>query len=655
MTNYTVNLFNCDTEPIHIPGMIQSHGFLVAVDINDLSICYVSENILLFTGIKAASYLGKNLEELESNLLPDNLGLSFNFAHMLSHSRKGNDLNSINPYSLILNGKLFNLIITSSGNFQVLEFEPADTDVDFDGQKAIGRSISEILSGKNLATVLRNAAHEIKKLIEYDRVMIYRFNEDGHGEVIAEEKEAALEPFLGLHYPESDIPQQARELYKKNLTRIIADVNSEGCRILARQVTSNALDLTNSVLRAVSPIHIQYLKNMGVQSSFSISLLAKGALWGLIACHNYSPRFINYKVRDASKLIGQILSSALEYRQGEEDSEEFISMNDDANILINNIDSGSDIAEALTGEKITIKDITKATGAVLVLNGKCTSLGITPETLQVNDIIVWLKANMQKGIYHTHQFPEQFKPAEKYSDIASGLLACKLSRDLDELIIWFKPEQVKNVTWAGNPKKIAVNAADGSMQLTPRKSFEKWSEIVRYTSEKWNRSEVAAVVNIREQIIYAMKRKATEIKKLNEKLKIAYDELDTFSFTISHDLRTPLSSIKAYAEILLETNTNLDENAKTLLARINNCTDKMAFLIKEILNYSSIGSAPTNIKMVDMGAMINEIKREVLLALKPVNIEFSIGETPCISGDEAMITQAFTNLINNGGKIFFKV
>src|SRR5690606_16721101 len=156
-------------------------------------------------------------------------------------------------------------------------------------------------------------------IINYDRVMIYKFAEDGHGEVVAEARNTDLAPWLGLHYPASDIPQQARELYKVNLTRIIADVHAEPSKILVEELDSEkSLDLSSSQLRAVSPIHIQYLKNMSVCSSFSISLIYHKELWGLIACHNYSPRFINYKSRESAKLIGQILSSALEFRQDEE-------------------------------------------------------------------------------------------------------------------------------------------------------------------------------------------------------------------------------------------------------------------------------------------------------------------------------------------------
>ena len=648
MNSFQVDLTNCDKEPIHIPGKVQSHGFLVAVNSKTNVITYISDNTGTFVNGDAKNYLDKNIDELEADLQIS--GSQLKIAQLLQLGSINKSFESINPFSLELNNKPYNLIISLSGDEYILEFETVASDLDFDIQKTIGRSVSEILSGKNLNSLLVNAALEIKNIIRYDRVMIYRFGEDGHGEVVAEVKNDDLEPFLGLHYPASDIPKQARELYKINLTRIIADVNSESSAIITHQSGGAPLDLTHSVLRAVSPIHIQYLKNMGVGSSFSISLMAHGELWGLVACHNYSPRFINYKARDASKLIGQILSSALEYRQDEENVEKLASLNIAAADLAEFIEKEHYLKDALTGKNKTIKDITTATGAVLIFDNETTTVGLTPNREQIGEIVNWLSANMQESIYYTHRFPEIFLPSKKYSNIASGIFACMLSKELGEMVIWFKQEQVQTINWAGNPEKPAEPGENGLMQLSPRKSFDSWTEIVKNTSAKWNNVEISAVINIREQIIYAINRKANDIRMLNERLKLAYEELDTFSFTISHDLRTPLSSIKSYAELLLTSNKSLDDKAKQILGRIVVGTDKMNFLIKEILNYSRVGRSDIEVGTIDMTNLINEIQKEVINALNPTDLIFEIGETPNITGDTTMINQVFTNLINNAIK-----
>jgi chemotaxis family two-component system sensor kinase Cph1 len=646
MKSYQVDLTNCDKEPIHIPGKIQSHGFLVAVNSKTHLITYISQNIQTLINHDAKNYLGKNIDELEDKL--EITGVKIKLSQILALG-EANNFEHQNPFYIELNKTPYNLIASVSGDDLIVEFETVTSDLDVDVQKTIGRSISEILSGKNLTSLLNNAATEVKKIINYDRVMIYKFGEDGHGEVVAEVKNADLEPFLGLHYPASDIPKQARDLYKINLTRIIADVNTESSAIITHN-EGPPLDLTNAVLRAVSPIHIQYLKNMGVESSFSISLIAHGELWGLIACHNYSPRFINYKARDASKLIGQILSSALEYRQDEENVERSTKLSAAANDLGELIEKENLIEDALTKNTVTIKDITNASGAVLIYNGEITTIGITPNHEQIADIVKWLKVNMQDSIYYTHRFPEIFFPAKQFSETASGILACMLSKELSELIIWFKPEQMETIYWAGNPDKAVEKTEDGLLFLSPRKSFESWAEIVKNTSEKWNNEEISAVIKVREQIIYAINRKANEIRLLNDRLSLAYEELDTFSYTISHDLRTPLSSIKSYSELLLTTNKSLDDSARKILQRIVAGSDKMNFLIKEILNYTRVGRSDIDAANINMGKLLGEIKREVISALKPENLQLEIGATPNIMGDKTMINQVFTNLINNAVK-----
>ena len=649
MIDYKVDLTNCDREPIHIPGKVQSHGFLVAFDSTDV-VNYVSENIKRFLNVEVKDLLGKTVGDFE-RLLQNDEAPGF-VHHILQLGRHAKGFESINPYTIDLGDESFNLIFSKSDNNAVLEFEPNITATEVDLQKTIGRSVSEMLSGKQLKQLLDNAASQIKNLIGYDRVMIYKFLEDGHGEVIAEVKEEHLEPFLGLHYPASDIPKQARELYKVNLTRIITDVNTKASPILTLATNGQAepLDMTCSELRAVSPIHIQYLKNMGVASSFSISLLYKEELWGLIACHNYTPRFINYKAREASKLIGQIISSALEYKQDEENIVRSLDFNSAFETLSNILRNGGNAAYAITGHETTLLNMTDATGAVVIYEDKITTLGNTPPKDQLKDLVSWLLSHMEDHVYYTHQLPEVYKPAKEYSQIASGLMACSLSPEMGELMIWFKPEQIATINWAGNPNKPVEVDGNGLMNLSPRRSFEVWSQTVKHTSARWNQEEITNVLRLREEVVYAINRQANEIRMLNEKLKQAYEELDTFSFTISHDLRTPLSTIKNYSELLLESNKSLDDDAKRILNKIIGGADKLNYLIKEVLNYSRVGRAEMEYTEIEMGTLIEEIKSDLVVAFNTHNLEFEVGETPAINGDKTMIAQVFANIINNAIK-----
>ncbi len=644
MNNFSVDLTNCDKEPIHIPGKVQSHGFLVAVDNVNFLITYVSENVNVFLSESASNLLEKPLSKLNQLLGLQEPELIVENLLKLGINKKNFD--AISPYPINIGKNPFYIIISDSDGNWLLEFEPVT--LQYDLQSLIGRSASAILQGKSVSSLLKGAASEVKKLINYDRVMVYKFLDDGHGEVVAEEMNAELEPFFGLHYPASDIPKQARELYKLNLTRLIADVTTEDSPI-ATYLPDQPLDLTKSCLRAVSPIHIQYLKNMGVYSSFSISLISHGELWGLIACHNYSPKFIDYKAREGAKLIGEILSSALEYRQDEEDSEIVEQFKSTAAIISEHLNHDKYLIDAITGHNHTILDVTKGTGVAIIFENQLKTIGEVPSDEEILELAEWLKATSDESVYYTHRLSEIHSPARKYKNIASGILACNISKELGEMIIWFKPELSTTVKWAGDPDKSAMMAENGLLSLSPRKSFEIWSQVVNNTSEKWLAEEIASVLRIREIIITDINKKANEIRLLNEKLQSAYEELDTFSYTISHDLRTPLTSIRTYAELMLK-NKSLDENGKKMLTRILTGADKMNFLIKEILNLARVGRSEIHFETVKMESLTKEISAEVWAAFKADKAELILGQLPDLKGDRTMIAQVFTNLISNAVK-----
>ncbi|WP_158800650.1 ATP-binding protein [Pedobacter sp. L105] len=644
MNSNTVDLTNCDKEPIHIPGKIQSHGFLITVDIQTLTINYISENTSSFIAADATTLLGLPFGQFE-NLA----GLKEESGQLLQLLKLGEaqkNFDTINPYPVKIDGNSYYLIVSVSGDQYLLEFEPVT--LAYDIQNQIGKSVSEILMGKNLRSLLQHTAKEIRELIHYDRVMIYKFLEDGHGEVIAEVKNEDLESFYGLHYPASDIPKQARELYKLNYTRIIADVNTQDASILTHQ--NAPLDLTHSVLRAVSPMHIQYLRNMGVESSFSISLILHGELWGLVACHNYSPKFIDYKAREAAKLIGKIVSSALEYREDEEQAEQQNNYQTAINSLNFHLTKDEDLVTVLTKQEYTVKDIIGATGAAVLFGQEISVLGQTPDPKQLRGLFDWLKATMNDAVYYTHRLPEVYYPAKEFKQNGSGIIACMISREMDEMIVWFKPEQITFIQWAGNPEKPVLPSADGMLNLSPRNSFEIFSQLVENTALKWTKVEISNVIKLREKIINAINRKAGEIRILNERLKRAYDELDTFSYTISHDLRTPLTSIKSYTELVIATNKSLDEQGKKLLGRVVAGADKMNFLINEILKLARVGRVELELVQLDMNRLIRDVAAEVVSALKAERVKITFGELPAITGTDALITQVFTNLIGNAVK-----
>ncbi len=644
------DLTNCDIEPIHIPGQIQSHGFLIAIDHNCI-IKYHSENISKFLPGIAPNIVGQHINDIEP-LIGKNEPPDF-IRQLISFGRANKSFDQTNPFYTDISGNEFYLIISPSGADYLLEFEPAESDLKMDVQKMVGHSISGMLADKDLGKLLNSSAIQIKSLIGYDRVMVYRFADDGHGEVIAEAKNDNLPSWLGLHYPASDIPVQARELYKLNLTRLITNVDNATSKIVTHKgVLENEapLDLTYSQLRAVSPIHIQYLKNMGVQSSFSISLIYKKELWGLIACHNYTPRFIDFKSRESSKLIGQILSSALEFRQDEANQFEQDRLKTNIDLLSRYMLKSNSIEDALTGQDITILDATNAKGAVLLYENSTVYLGKTPNEFELQGLLNWIKHNVNETFYYTNELPSVFSDAAKFKNIGSGIMVLTLSAELNEYIIWFKPEHIETITWAGNPDKPAeVDVVSGLLKISPRHSFEAWSQQVSGKSEPWSPEEIKSAMRLKAEVTYAINQKASAIRLLNEKLKDAYDELDTFSYTISHDLKNPISTIKGYSQ-LLSKDSALDPKVKDVLQRIVNKTDKMNEMINEVLGYSKIGRSAPDKTTVDIGKIIRDQIQDLKVAYNTDKLKVKIGETPAVQGDPVMLSQVFANLLSNAVK-----
>lgn len=644
---FVPDLTNCDKEPIHIPGKIQSHGFLIATDAA-FSITYCSENVSNYLPVTANEILGQYLGRLEQYIIkadhPDFLAQLIR----LGNTPQGYEPN--NPYLIKIGEQLFNLIVGKSGNYYMLEFEPEFSDLKSDLQRVIGSSLSEMLADKNLSQLLFKTAQQVKRIIGYDRVMIYKFHEDGHGEVVAEAKNEALENWLGLHYPASDIPKQARELYKVNLIRLISDVNQEPAPILTiSDHDTDPLDLTNSVLRAVSPIHIQYLKNMGVASSFSISLLSDGELWGLIACHNYTPRFINYKDREAAKLVGQVLSSALSFRQHEDNQHKSTRLKDSVDTLSRHLSRNNNVEESLLSHEITLKDAVDAAGAALIYDNQLNITGNSPDEAFVLNLVKWLNTHMEGDIFSTNSLPGVYEPARLVKDKACGLLACRLSKDLREYMLWFRPEVIATVKWAGNPEKPAIADGNGLMQISPRTSFEVWSQQVQDTSLSWSKQDIRSALLLKDEVNYTISRKANELRKLNEKLREAYEELDAFSYTISHDLKNPLTTIKSYSQ-LLNGKFNLEPKAQYMVERILSGAEKMQEMIHEVLNYSKVGQSKISATPIDMDQMLHDLKHDLLVASDNPELRIEIGDTPDINGDNTMVFQVFSNLLSNAVK-----
>lgn len=649
--SFVADLTNCEREPIHVPGKIQAHGYLLAVDPADYRIVQVSENVNVLTGQPALSLIDQSIDVLNQQLgLP-----SQTLTELLNTSLGGNQsVASPNPYRLTLNGDMWFVLMHQHDGAIILELEPAGENIDpFALQASMAQALAEVQNSRPLPVMLQNAAQKVQEITGYDRVMVYRFHEDWHGEVVAEVHADGLEPFLGLHYPASDIPAQARALYKVNLIRTITDVNQPTAAILPVLYTNRnrPLDLTHAGLRAVSPIHIEYLQNMGVAATLNISLLYRGELWGLISCHHYSPRFIDYATRQSVKLVGQLLSAALTFVKTDEDDDYARQIRHNEQTLYERMLRLWNVTEGLAQPDLNVLHVNSATGAVLMFDGLTHRFGNTPTDEQLVGITDWMRTTGVETFVQTAQLPHLHQPAQHYSDVASGLLGIVLSREMSEYVLWFKPEQRTAVTWGGDPNKPVSVEDDGAVRLSPRKSFAAWTEQTRHRAEPWREVELAVALKLREDIRHVVNQRANEIRALHERLHAAYDELDTFSYTVSHDLRTPLSSIRSYAEIIQEEyGSELNEDANALIDKIVNGSKRMNLLIHNLMHYARMGRINLDLERLNMARLLQTIREEVLTTEPNRALTIEVGELPDVMGDATLIGQVFLNLLTNAAK-----
>ncbi len=366
--------------------------------------------------------------------------------------------------------------------------------------------------------LLQSAAREARRLTGFDRVMIYRFLRDGSGSVVAEDKAEALTPFLNHRYPASDIPKQARELYLRNLIRVIPDVNYTPSPLVPalNPATSAPLDMGECTLRSVSPIHVQYLKNMNVAASMSVSIIVDGALWGLMAFHHMAPKLVSYELREVCKHLGQILSQQVKAREDAEVHQEMLRLAALRKKLLGIVSKAGAIDRALLEHTAELRNLLPADGAAVLFGDKLSTTNHTPSEAQVRQLAGWLLDAAPSDPFVSSSLVRQYAPAAAYSLEASGLLATVVSREEPLVLLWFRAEQLETINWAGNPHKPAELDADVGT-LTPRKSFEIWKETVHNQSEPWSAAEVDAARNFGLSLLELLQQRT--LKELNAQLR----------------------------------------------------------------------------------------------------------------------------------------
>jgi light-regulated signal transduction histidine kinase (bacteriophytochrome) len=497
-----VDLSNCDREPIHLLGAIQPGGFLVAVS-TDWVIARVSSNIRDLLGHDPDDLIGSSLADyVPAKLLHD-------LRNKVSYLSSPDMVERLFGCQIGTSGQPYDVAIHFSGGQIVIEAEPGSA-YGGDATNSVRAMMARLDQARDITAFYREGARQVRALLGYDRVMVYKFAASGAGEVVAEAAKSGIGSFLGLHYPASDIPRQARALYKRNLVRIIRDVDAEPVPVVpALDPAGKPLDLSLSILRSVSPIHIEYLKNMGVGASLSISIVVDDELWGLFACHNYSPRSPTFERRSVCELFAQMFSMRLESRERRQIVEYERRARDISDQLLGAVASD----ETLLNDPDWLGDILTsaipADGVGVWINGNYAFSGITPPTEDFRRIVRALNGTAAGRVYTTDHIGGLIADAGIFADRAAGLLAIPISRSPRDYVILFRSELKQSVRWAGDPHKPVEYGPNGP-RLTPRESFEEWKEAVDGHSEPFTPSELRVAETLRATLIEVVLRLADE-------------------------------------------------------------------------------------------------------------------------------------------------
>ena len=651
ITAHNVDLSNCDREQIQFSGGVQPHGCMLVVEERSLRILQASTN--------TSDILGLAPDALRQSTLEAVLG------------RRAGDIGRRMQREQLDNGpahlacltveetaskRALNVFAHRSGGVLILEFEviPADAERPMlELYSELRSTISHLQSTTNLQAFFDLAVAQIRHFTGFERVMAYKFLEDGSGHVMAESNADGFVPYLGLHYPASDIPAPARRLFALSWLRHLPNVDYTPAPLQPETNPADGapVDLSYAFLRSVSVMYTGYLRNMGVKATMVMPLMKDGKLWGLISCmHETSPRHVAYEARMAAEFLSHMLSLMM---AAKEDAESFgyrMKMKAILDRMIETLSERSDLHAGLGGGNgsANIASYIDCGGAAIVTEEKVTLMGSTPGEAEIRALASWLADNQDQLIAATDRLGEDNANARPLASLAAGLLAVRMSKRRPEYVMWFRPEQAQTVAWAGDPKKpVEIDTSDGSIRLLPRTSFAMWKESVVGRARPWADFEVKAAADLRWAIVELILARAEETELLNRELRDANIELDSFSYVASHDLKEPLRGIHHMATFLKRGNGDATHQIDTILK----LTKRMDDLIESLLQYSRTGRADLVLVDCDLNVMLDETLSVLSQRIAENRVTVRrVGSLPTVKADRIRLREALTNLVSNAVK-----
>ncbi|KMT56338.1 ATP-binding protein [Pseudomonas fildesensis] len=640
---------NCADEPIRIPGAIQPHGVLLTLLEPELNIIQVSANVATLFNHAPEALLGQPLRAL----------LDAESAAAVGSMVEHDNFIDAPPLHVTFNGATFNGMLHRHQGVLVLEFEPLLENFKpraLNGRTSdLGKMLQRLQSAKTLQVLYEISVTEIQAMTGYDRVLIYRFEDEGHGQVIAEASAPSMELFNGLFFPASDIPEQARELYRTNWLRIIPNAAYEPVPLLPRlrPDTGQPLDMSFATLRSVSPIHCQYMQNMGVLSSMSISLMKGDKLWGLISCGNREPLLVPSELRIACQTIGQVLSlqisamEALDLSRQREEKVEALALLDQAMKA-----SEENVFNGLAQQPQVLMDLTLSAGVAIIEDKQLLCYGNCPEPAQILALHTWLQESGEP-VFSSHNLASVYPPATEFQQVASGVLAMSLPKPVDNGVLWFRPEVKESLNWCGNPEKLlALDNSGKGLRLRPSTSLEIWKVEMAGISTQWSHGDRFAANDLRRSALE--NDLARQVLREQQAVR-ARDELVA---VVSHDLRNPMTVISMLCGMMQQAfssdGPHTSRRISSAIDTMQQAAGRMNVLLEDLLDISKIEAGRYVVKPValDVGQMFEEAYSLLapLAMKKGIDLSFNAEPGLQIKGDPERMFQVLSNLIGNAIK-----
>ncbi len=653
--NNTVDLSNCDREQIQYVEAIQPHGAMLILEEPTLRIIQYSANISAFLAITEANWQGSTLSALLGEALTRAIKrtlagseLDRTYLHLLSFP------DSAEP------GTTVHLFGNRMDDLLILEFEKAVATTALHEELSIHtlhNALPLLKRQGKLEDFLQRASDLIKTYTGFERVMIYQFLPDGSGHVIAESREPQLEAYLGLHYPTSDVPEPARQLFRLRTVRFLPDVDYTPVPLLpsCREAgLEHPVDLSFSTLRSVSIMYGVYLQNMGVKSTLVMPLLINRKVWGLVSCMQHSaPRYLSYPDRIPAELLSGVISQWLrEYEDSDYDQYRDL-LNQ---TLTHQTDRAAGqvslhcSAEAIAG--LNLLETFDADGVAVLMGESLVLQGHTPPENQVRQLADWL-SQQNHTLYVTDKLAEDYPPAAGFGDAFAGLLAIILPKASENALIWFRKEYQQEVCWAGNPDKPVIVRGEGALkELHPRNSFALWKQVTRGRSRMWLDCELEYVRRLRQALADIMLQRIKLTEELDSNLQLRQQELDGFFYSAAHDLKEPLMGIRNYIQLVkLEEEKNLSGQNVKRVDTLLQLTYRMEETLKSLMWFSTTGKNPMDIRHHSLKELVREAAETVITAYPRLDIRIEIqADLPTIPCDAVKVKVIYQNLIRNAVK-----